>query len=266
MLWRTRTGSPWRDLPAEFGKWKTVYMRHRRWSWDACSMSCAGDVTRSRGGIGRWEWIPLPRGHISTRRVRHARRRPCPTQGALSNDKIRADVHDREALGRSRGGLTTKVHVVADRRCRPVARVITSGQRHDSIAFTAVMDRIRIHRRGPGPAPHPPRPDPGRQGVLKPSHPKQPAPPGHPGVHPRACRPTSPSRPARPTRQPATHLRRRDLQVAQRRGALHQQAQATPGRCHPLRQARVHVPGNRRRSTHQDLAARPGFLIQLGRP
>ncbi len=34
VLWRTRTGSPWRDLPGEFGKWKTVYMRHGRWSMD----------------------------------------------------------------------------------------------------------------------------------------------------------------------------------------------------------------------------------------
>ena len=32
--WRTRTGSPWRDLPAEYGNWKTVYNRHRRWSGD----------------------------------------------------------------------------------------------------------------------------------------------------------------------------------------------------------------------------------------
>ena len=29
-LRRTRTGSPWRDLPQEAGNWKTVYMRHRR--------------------------------------------------------------------------------------------------------------------------------------------------------------------------------------------------------------------------------------------
>lgn len=34
MLWRTRTGSPWRDLPAAYGNWKTVYNRHRRWSAD----------------------------------------------------------------------------------------------------------------------------------------------------------------------------------------------------------------------------------------
>lgn len=33
-MWRTRTGSPWRDLPTCYGKWKTVYNRHRRWSGD----------------------------------------------------------------------------------------------------------------------------------------------------------------------------------------------------------------------------------------
>ena len=31
MLWRLRTGCPWRDLPPEFGKWITVYQRFRRW-------------------------------------------------------------------------------------------------------------------------------------------------------------------------------------------------------------------------------------------
>lgn len=34
VLWRTRTGSPWRDLPESYGHWKTVYNRHRRWSAD----------------------------------------------------------------------------------------------------------------------------------------------------------------------------------------------------------------------------------------
>jgi transposase len=34
VFWRTRVGAPWRDLPGEFGNWKTVYNRHRRWSGD----------------------------------------------------------------------------------------------------------------------------------------------------------------------------------------------------------------------------------------
>jgi transposase len=34
ILFRTRTGCPWRDLPACYGNWKSVYGRHRRWSLD----------------------------------------------------------------------------------------------------------------------------------------------------------------------------------------------------------------------------------------
>lgn len=53
-------------------------------------------------------------------------------------------------MGRSRGGLTTKIHLSADACCRPLSRVTSAGQRHDSLAFTAVMGGIRIGRRGPG--------------------------------------------------------------------------------------------------------------------
>ena len=42
------------------------------------------------------------------------------------------------------------MHIAADTRCRPVARVVTAGQRHDSIAFDAVMANLRIDRPGRG--------------------------------------------------------------------------------------------------------------------
>jgi len=34
IVWRFRTGSPWRDLPSEFGAYQSVWGRHRRWSTD----------------------------------------------------------------------------------------------------------------------------------------------------------------------------------------------------------------------------------------
>ena len=32
VLWIARTGSPWRDLPVEFGRWNSVFQRFRRWT------------------------------------------------------------------------------------------------------------------------------------------------------------------------------------------------------------------------------------------
>lgn len=80
------------------------------------------------------------------------------TQGGPPNDKNsaagdaqrRRSQRDREALGRSRGGLSTKIHLLADTRCRPLARVVTAGQRNDALGFTPVLARLRIRRRGRG--------------------------------------------------------------------------------------------------------------------
>ena len=45
------------------------------------------------------------------------------SQGALANDRKSG----REAIGRSRGGLTTKIHLAADLRCRPIARLTSAA-------------------------------------------------------------------------------------------------------------------------------------------
>src|SRR5262245_31875253 len=36
VLYRARTGIPWRDLPERFGPWKSVYNRFRNWSRRGC--------------------------------------------------------------------------------------------------------------------------------------------------------------------------------------------------------------------------------------
>jgi hypothetical protein len=52
-------------------------------------------------------------------------------RGALANDAKSG----RKAIGQSRGGLTAKIHLAADLRCRPVARLTSPGQHGDSPYF-----------------------------------------------------------------------------------------------------------------------------------
>lgn len=53
-------------------------------------------------------------------------------------------------MGRSRGGFTSKLHLSADGRCRPLSLVITSGQRADCTQFKPVLEQIRVPRSGLG--------------------------------------------------------------------------------------------------------------------
>ncbi|MFJ4800788.1 IS5 family transposase, partial [Streptomyces murinus] len=52
--------------------------------------------------------------------------------------------------GRSRGGLTTKVHLACDGRGLPLAAVVTPGNVNDSTAFDAVLEAVRVPRTGVG--------------------------------------------------------------------------------------------------------------------
>ncbi|WP_425463561.1 IS5 family transposase [Micromonospora olivasterospora] len=147
ILYRERTGIPWRDLPERFGPWKTVYQRKRRWAMDGTwSRICAAlriDCDAEEGD----EWtVGVDTSSIRAHQHAAGARRPSggsPKKGEAARD----EKGGREALGRSRGGLTTKLHLAADRRCRPIARHTTCGQRADCTGFTQVMAAIRIPRR-----------------------------------------------------------------------------------------------------------------------
>lgn len=54
------------------------------------------------------------------------------------------------ALGRSRGGLTSKIHLACDAFGRPLSFTLTGGNTNDCTQFTAVMEAIRVPRIGPG--------------------------------------------------------------------------------------------------------------------
>lgn len=66
ILWRIRTGAPWRDVPEKYGNWMTVYQRFRRWSqaglWEAVASTLAQAMAdNSRHSIDS----TTVRGHIS---------------------------------------------------------------------------------------------------------------------------------------------------------------------------------------------------------
>lgn len=65
-------------------------------------------------------------------------------------EKKVAGAPEDHALGRSRGGYGTKVHLVTDGQGLPLAVAVTAGQRHESKAFEPVLSAVRVpQRRGP---------------------------------------------------------------------------------------------------------------------
>jgi transposase len=62
----------------------------------------------------------------------------------------RADEPDDHAIGRSRGGLTTKTHALVDGRGLPLVIALTPGQAGDSTALRQLLAELRVPRLGPG--------------------------------------------------------------------------------------------------------------------
>ncbi|WP_408608329.1 IS5 family transposase [Actinocorallia populi] len=153
VFFRTRASCAWRDLPPCYGKWKTVYNRHRRWSLDGTWEQILDGLRAGCDAAEGEDWTvsadsTIVRAHQHAAGARHAPARH-RSKGA-GKDHERVTKGGREALGRSRGGLTTKIHLVADRRCRPIARLTSPGQHADCPKFIPLMESIRIPRRGVG--------------------------------------------------------------------------------------------------------------------
>ncbi|WP_369201993.1 IS5 family transposase [Streptomyces sp. PU-14G] len=53
-------------------------------------------------------------------------------------------------LGRSRGGFSTKLHLAVEQGQKPMALLVTAGQRGDSPQFEPVLEKVRVPRIGPG--------------------------------------------------------------------------------------------------------------------
>ena len=111
ILWRFRTGAPWRDLPNEFGPWKTVFNRFNTWSKSGVWQQL---FERIRGELDN-EWNFMDGTYIKVHQ--HA------SGGIEPKDDI--------TIGRSKGGNTTKVHMLTDAHGNPATFEITAGNIHD---------------------------------------------------------------------------------------------------------------------------------------
>ena len=107
----------------------------------------AAGVGRCRGSdhvgrVGRLHCFPGPPARGGCSKKGDLQKEPPGGNGATEpND---------HALGRSRGGLSTKTHLACEQGQKPLAAVITAGHRGDSPQFIPVLEAINVARIGPG--------------------------------------------------------------------------------------------------------------------
>ncbi|MEW2404449.1 IS5 family transposase [Streptomyces sp. NPDC046862] len=142
MVYKIRTGISWRDLPERYGPWKTVYTRFRRYALDGVFTRALQQIQAQADAAGDIDWLV----QIDSTVVRaHQHAAATGRKGGSTGDEP-----DGHALGRSRGGLTTKIHLACDGKGRPLAILLTPGQRHDSVCAQPLLERIRVPRTGQG--------------------------------------------------------------------------------------------------------------------
>ncbi|WP_240314197.1 IS5 family transposase [Acidiphilium sp. JA12-A1] len=122
IFWIARTGAPWRDLPTELGRWNSVHRQFRRWTvsgiWDVMLEA----LVDSGGPADALQMIDstIVRAHHCAAGFK---------KGTQS-----------QALGRSRGGLSTRIHLRANAEGLPIGIILSPGEAHDSTAYADLMD------------------------------------------------------------------------------------------------------------------------------
>ena len=127
VLYVARTGIPWRDLPDELGNYSAVYNRLKRWKTNRT-----------------WErlWLELQTDEITLadnlyidstciRAHQHAAGASTEKGGQL-----------KQALGRSRGGFSTKIHVDCINEKAAISITLTPGQASDAKEFDTVFLKL----------------------------------------------------------------------------------------------------------------------------
>jgi transposase len=110
ILYRMRTGLPWRDLPSFFGVWISIYQQFNRWS----SKNKLMDIFKSLVHEPDFEWEFVDGSIVKAHQH---------STGAASDED--------QAIGKSVAGNTTKIHMAAEAHGLPIDFIITGGEVHD---------------------------------------------------------------------------------------------------------------------------------------
>ncbi|MFD9536263.1 IS5 family transposase [Streptomyces sp. NPDC060010] len=132
IAWKFQTGSQWVHLPAEYGSWKGVYPRMRNWAIDGTWERVFTALLAQADAEGDLDWVvsvdfTIVRAHQNA-------------AGPVKRDSGRRPGH--HAIGRSRGGLSTKIHLAADGHCRPLCFVLTPGQAWPARSYERERGRV----------------------------------------------------------------------------------------------------------------------------
>jgi transposase len=134
ILYVAEHGCKWRGLPKQFGNWHTIYTRMNRWAKSGVLDRVFAQLQRLQSIRVKIEVVALDSTIVKVH--------PDGT-GALKKN-------GPQALGRSRGGWTTKIHLVAADARTALTFALSPGQAHD-----APEGRKLLHRVGKQPGPIP---------------------------------------------------------------------------------------------------------------
>lgn len=123
-----------------------MHDRHRRWSADGTWEKILRAVQADADAAGRIDWSMVSVDSTSCRAHQHAAGARTDTPRIPSRRSRPGQYRSDEALGRSRGGLTCKIHLTGEGGCRPLAFVITPSQWGDAPQLIAFLERIRVPR------------------------------------------------------------------------------------------------------------------------
>lgn len=126
ILFVLRTGLPWRDLPERYGPWSSVYARYRRWC--ASGLFARMLAVLAKDAVGELR-------HLDCSHIKLHQHGANPQGGQAA-----------QAMGRTKGGLNTKLSAVVDARGRAVALCLAPGPQHDQHAVVPVLPSARGRR------------------------------------------------------------------------------------------------------------------------